>query len=568
MKKVFSFLLFFLVFNLNPIFGQINLESSDVDEMYYNSNYVAKVTIKLSNYTKEDIDKITITYGYSKPPGENFEEKQATLNASGIAYLDLDNLFPFQQIFIGVNMGKNEIYYSPILIHETLELVLNIASLKQSPFDINGVSFLGKDAGLNKFVYEYEAFKETGTYRQLWAGAFQLTNNQTLTLENKLKEVKTLYSKLNGFNQEFLKSQSNKYKWVVENEYQSEYYQLVLLSHLNEKNISISPKILKECLAHTPQLISEASISYYRYLGYLLQKMNSQQEDFVVATLRKEFGENAKEDLEQFITAYQNKNKGRTYQKKVYKKGKKQYLDKFQDLFYQKNLLEYKYSLSKIPIRKADLIKLMSVNPAIEHREKYLAFIIPTMQTQWCKAVLQQMQQEELRDNEKINKLLNQSTAMNTNTSLGKHLLSISNNINLYQANHQNINDLLNAIQNKYKGKTIIIDLWATWCGICISDMKKSTEIKKELKKLPVEIVYLCGDSSLEHWKTMTTKLTLSGEHILLNESLSAELLKLFNFQGYPNYLLIDSKGKYHTNPFDLISEIDVDDFKSIYLEK
>ncbi|MBR5654989.1 MAG: redoxin family protein, partial [Prevotella sp.] len=60
----------------------------------------------------------------------------------------------------------------------------------------------------------------------------------------------------------------------------------------------------------------------------------------------------------------------------------------------------------------------------------------------------------------------------------------------------------LQTILDKYKGKTTIIDIWATWCGPCKLGHEKMKPLKEELSDKDIVYVYLTSSTSnYEDWK-------------------------------------------------------------------
>ena len=102
--------------------------------------------------------------------------------------------------------------------------------------------------------------------------------------------------------------------------------------------------------------------------------------------------------------------------------------------------------------------------------------------------------------------------------------------------------NILQIILDKYKGKAVLIDIWATWCGPCRAGHKAMAPMKEEMKGKDIQYVYITSPSSpLSTWQEMIKE--IDGDHYYLTKEQYNYILNKYESDGIPTYAIYNTKG-------------------------
>lgn len=93
----------------------------------------------------------------------------------------------------------------------------------------------------------------------------------------------------------------------------------------------------------------------------------------------------------------------------------------------------------------------------------------------------------------------------------------------------------------KHKGKTIFIDIWASWCGDCLQGMPGVKEIQKNNPQLTY--LFLSLDKKESSWKAGIEKYNVVGEHYFLKEGFNSAFCKAIKVDWIPRYMIVNPNG-------------------------
>lgn len=97
-------------------------------------------------------------------------------------------------------------------------------------------------------------------------------------------------------------------------------------------------------------------------------------------------------------------------------------------------------------------------------------------------------------------------------------------------------------ILKNQKGKTTVIEVWASWCGDCVKAMPKIKEL--QANNPTVSYVFISMDKTADKWKEGIEKHQLNGLQFMANDGMKGEFGKSIDLDWIPRYIIIDKTGK------------------------
>lgn len=97
-------------------------------------------------------------------------------------------------------------------------------------------------------------------------------------------------------------------------------------------------------------------------------------------------------------------------------------------------------------------------------------------------------------------------------------------------------------VLNQHKGKVLVMEVWASWCGDCVNAMPKIKELQSN--NPDVSYIFISLDKTAIKWKEGIQKHQLTGDHYLAPDGMKGAFGKAINLDWIPRYIIIDKTGK------------------------
>jgi thiol-disulfide isomerase/thioredoxin len=94
---------------------------------------------------------------------------------------------------------------------------------------------------------------------------------------------------------------------------------------------------------------------------------------------------------------------------------------------------------------------------------------------------------------------------------------------------------------SSYRGKVVVLDIWATWCGPCRAMIPHEREMVKKLKDKPFVLLSISADAKKDTLTEFLKKEEMPWSHWW--DGQSGPVMKAYRVEFFPNIYVIDSKG-------------------------
>ena len=98
---------------------------------------------------------------------------------------------------------------------------------------------------------------------------------------------------------------------------------------------------------------------------------------------------------------------------------------------------------------------------------------------------------------------------------------------------------------SKYKGKTVVLDFWASWCPDCRKDAPEVVRMYEEYRQYGVEFIGISMDTDVEAWKKAIEKFGITYPQVSeLKKFKETDISKAYGVKWIPSMVVVGPDGQ------------------------
>ena len=98
---------------------------------------------------------------------------------------------------------------------------------------------------------------------------------------------------------------------------------------------------------------------------------------------------------------------------------------------------------------------------------------------------------------------------------------------------------------HSFKGKTVLLDFWASWCAPCRVTNRQYIALYKKYKNKGFEIISLSTDANPKRWKRAVAKDKMTWPQLIDDPDPQKNVAYRWQIRSIPRTFLIDEKGAF-----------------------